>query len=105
MLDPFFLFAKELFQCAGLFFIMIFAWRTMFGATGPHLTSSFLKPLWRFGVKSFRWLLKHSWKLSGQIAKALEKHTPEKYHPYLEPAIRVAMCLFMLCAVFAFLQV
>jgi len=104
MLDPIFLFAREVFQCTGLFFILIFAWRTMVGATGPHVTSSLLKPMWRFSVKAFRWLLKHSWKLSGQIAKALEKHTPVKYQPYLEPAIHAAMCLLIVCAVCAFLQ-
>jgi hypothetical protein len=104
MLDPIFLFARELFQCTGLFFILIFAWRTMVGATGPHLSSSLLKPMWRFGVKSFRWLLKHTWKLSGQVAKALEKQTPAKYRPYVEPTVRAVICLVIVLAVLAFLH-
>jgi len=101
LLDPIYFVLKEGFQCVGLFFIMLFAWRSMVGASGPHLTSSLLKPMWRFLVRNFRWLVKHSWKFADEISRLIAKRTPDKYRPFLQPACRCLICLVIICAVCA----
>jgi hypothetical protein len=101
MLDPIYLFCREVFQCTGLFFIMIFAWRTMAGANGPHLTSSLLKPMWRFATRSFRWLMKHSWKLGGELSQAITANASPQCRRYLAATVQWIICVVAICSVIA----
>jgi hypothetical protein len=98
-------FVREVFQCLGLCFLIYFAWRVMFGVTGPHLLASFLKPMWRIAHKFLRWLLKESWRLSGDVAHAVGEHTPMKYRPYVKAVTRGLMYLLVILSVCALLQI
>jgi hypothetical protein len=96
MLNPIYTIVQEFFSTFGLIFILIFALKLMAGAKDPDLTSSIIKPMFKAMVHSARWLLKHIWRIAGEVAQELSKSAPTKYRPILKSATRVALCVILL---------